>query len=84
METLKNRLLLLTKDTWDAFDIQKYEHVARAKSYEIKKEAILNGCAVRFSPQKINVDKYLKLKGIDRVEEIRLLKIALGQEESER
>lgn len=79
MDVLKKRKILLSLDSWTIADLMSYEGIGRSKAYQIKNEAVRLGCGVRFNPKKINVSKYLALKGIDRANEIKMLNLAMNE-----
>lgn len=82
---VKEKLELLLKDAWDYKDLMNYEGLKANASYKVLSEAIKLGAGIRFSQtKKVSVEKYLGLKGIDRINEINVLKLALKEEESER
>ncbi len=77
---VKEKLDLLLKDAWDYKDLMTYEGLPLNASYKVLSEAIKLGAGIRFSTtKKISVEKYLKLKGIDRMNEINVLKLALNE-----
>lgn len=80
MERLQKQKLLLSMDSWTVKELMDYEGVGKSKAYQIKNEAVRLGCGIRFNSKKINVEKYLTLKGIDRANEIKMINLALGQE----
>lgn len=81
----KEKLDLLLKDSWDYSDLMAYENRSSAVVYKFMNEAIKLGAGIRFSQtKKVSVEKYLGLKGIDRMNEINVLKLALKEEESEK
>lgn len=77
MEKVKAKLEMLTKDSWSAKDIAKYEECSLAKAYEIRNQVIKLYGSIRFNIGKVSVDNYFKAKGIDRAREIEMTKLAL-------